>query len=186
MSNSPGWWIRVAPLLLASVALAAPQDSGPADVQFSKQANLSSAETVAQAREYEMRMQGVLRYVTSLEQEALRKKDVIRINCLRDKKEKIRANLAVAEKSVATLDDAAAKGDDGARQHEFTRMTILNQQVDLLKTEASNCVGAGDVVPGQVGVTVEIDPSITPTDPTTAFTPPLEPVARPPEATPQT
>ena len=172
-------------MLIASVALAAPEDN-PSDVSFSKQANLSPQETVSQSREYLSNMQGTLKTVTRLEEEAQRKKDVIRINCIRDKRDKIRANISIADKSMAVLNDAIAKSDTGERQHQFTRLTILNQQTEILGTEARQCIGSDIPIPGTQGVTVEIDPSITKLDPTEGPIPKLEPPPRPIEASPET
>ena len=75
------------------------------------------------------------------------------------------------------------QGDDTARQHEFTRMSILYQKVVTLGTEAEQCVGEDVSYVGATRVDVEIDPSIPAADPTE---PPLPVpiVDRPPEASP--
>lgn len=185
MRNGPQWLMRIVPALVASVALAAPDDRGQAEVALSKQATLSPSEMVDQAREYQSKMQSALKRVQNLEEQAQKQKDVIRLNCVRDKREKIKGYLTVADKSLNALNEAARKNDAGERQHEYTRMTILSQQVEVLGTEAQNCTGTDIPVPGTTGVTLEIDKSIPETDPTVWPVPGLEPTPRPFEASPQ-
>ena len=91
--------------------------------------------------------------------------------------------IAVANKSKAELDSAISRNDAGARQHEFTRMTILYQKVVVLGTEAENCVGEDASYVGQQQVDVEVDPSIPDEDPTQPVLP-LPDVTRPPPGSP--
>ncbi len=89
----------------------------------------------------------------------------------------------VAESATTALHEAIARGDDGARQHEFTRIGLTYQKVQVLGTEAENCIGEDLTFVGQTEVKVDVDPSIPETDPTREAKP--EPVIeRPPVASP--
>lgn len=187
------WLSRVAPaLLLVGVAFAQGTPPGStggeqsADLPFAKDAKLTPQETLDQSKTYVTKMQGILSGMLKLQDEAQKTKDVIKLNCINDKIEQVRGHMAVTDKSMGALGDAIAKGDDGARQHEFTRITILYQKVEVLNGEAQACVGEDITTVAPQEVTVEIDPSIPQEDPTEVPVPPLEPLPRPTEASPTT
>jgi hypothetical protein len=128
-------------------------------------------------------MQDTLRRVVELQEVAKKQKDIIKLNCVNDKLLQVRGHLAVNQQAMANLNEAIAKGDDGSRQHEFTRVTILYQKVQVLGTEAENCIGEDLSYIGQARVDVEIDPSIPQNDPTDPGFPQVD-VSRPPLASP--
>ena len=171
--------MRIAPaaIFLAGVAFAQGDDD------LHKGATLSPRESATQAHDYLSRMQASEKAVTKLQDRAQKQKDVIKLNCVTDKLIQVRGHLVVASKSVSTLDEAVSRSDDGARQHEFTRIIILHQKVDSLTTEAGNCLGEDVSYIGDTKVDVEIDPSVPKEDPTQPSLP-LPDVTRPPEATP--
>ncbi len=191
-------WLLGAPLALlaAGVALAQGGDSG---VDLRKAMQMSPPETVKAAREYKQKMGDTRSRIDKLLDRARKQKDVIKINCLQDKSVQVKGHISVADQSLGTLDTAVAHSDDGARQHEFMRLTILFQKVIVLGTEAENCIGEDVSYVGDTKVNVDIDPSIPPEDPTVPLLPNLYPnplypppgpdqpipdVTRPPEATP--
>ena len=108
---------------------------------------------------------------------------MVKLNCVNDKLTQLKGHMIVTNESMSTLSLDIAKGDDAARQHEFTRITILYQKVVTLGTEAEQCIGDDVSYVGATQVDVEIDPSIPPTDPTQPDLP-LPVVTRPPEASP--
>jgi hypothetical protein len=169
--------VVVAPLALL-VATAFAQD----DV-LKKGSSLSAGETATQARDYMQKMSDTEKRIKTLADKAQRKKDVLMLECVNDKLIKTGGHIAVANKSKAELDSAISRNDAGARQHEFTRMTILYQKVVVLGTEAENCVGEDASYVGQQQVDVEVDPSIPDEDPTQPVLP-LPDVTRPPPGSP--
>jgi hypothetical protein len=188
MTSAPRWLVRTWPLvLIAGVALAAPDDSNGkgADIKTSKDVKLTPEETMTQAKDYNTKMQQMLRDVSKLRDDAQKQKDVIKLNCITDKLTQIKGHMAVVDKSMVSLSDAIAKRDDGTRLHEFTRVTILAQKVNTLNSEARNCVGEDITYFGDQRVIVEVDPSITPDDPTYNKPPAVEPPPRPTEASPE-
>ncbi len=107
---------------------------------------------------------------------------MVKLNCVGDNVTQVRGHLTVTDQCMQGLNTAISRGDDGARQHEFTRVTILYQKVATL-SEAEQCIGEDVSYVGATTVNVEVDPSVPPGDPTTPELP-LPNVQRPPEASP--
>ena len=69
-------------------------------------------------------------------------KDIIKLNCVNDKLIQIKGNMNLAERLHGNLKTAVARNDDGARNHEFAKLTITYQKVVVLGQEAAKVVGA--------------------------------------------
>jgi hypothetical protein len=167
-------------VLFASVAIAQGGDTG---VDLNKGARLSPGETSSQSRELVSKMKTTQKRIQVLYDRARKQKDVIKLNCVTDKLERVRAHMAVVDQSLAALDTAISRGDDGERQHEFRRISIVYEKVSVLGTEAENCIGEDVSYVGDTKVEVEIDPNIPDDDPTQPSLP-IPDVTRPPEASP--
>ena len=167
----------------ATAAFAAVGDTGDVGIDFRKSITLTPQETIAQSKDYYKKMQETQRRVTQLQSKAKKDKDMVKLNCVNDKLTQLKGHMTVADQSLSTLSVDVAKGDDGARQHEFTRITILYQKVVTLGTEAEQCIGEDVSYVGPTTVDVEIDPSVPPGDPTIPDLP-VPVVTRPPEASP--
>jgi hypothetical protein len=140
-------------------------------------------DTLTQARSYMGKIRGINGRVLVLQDQARRKRDILKLECVNDKHTQLRGHIAVADGAMLSLDGALARGDEGAQQHELTRMTIIYEKAVVLGTEAENCIGEDASYVGATEVEVEIDPNIPPEDPTEAALP-LPDVTRPPEASP--
>jgi len=176
--------VTLAIFAVAGVAFAAAgNDPTAAGLDFRKNITLTPAETLAQSRDYYKKMQDVEKRVLTLSSKAKHDKDMVKLNCVGDKLTQVKGHLAVTDQSMSSLTGAINKGDDGARHHEFTRVTILYQKVVTLGTEAEQCIGEDVSYVGATIVDVEIDPSIPPEDPTQPDLPLPDP-QRPPEASP--
>ena len=158
---------------------------GAADVSVKQRPTLTSEEMVNQSREYTKNMNDVLKRIQVLQDQAKREKDIIRLNCVTDKVVQVRVNISIAEQSIAALQEAVTRADEGERTHEFTRLTIVNQKVLVLGAEAENCIGEDLSFVGATKVDVEIDPNIPVYDPTQPPGPGID-VERPGEASPFT
>ena len=162
----------------------APAQAQPdVDITFKQVANLTPQEMLDQGQDDMKQMQKGLQRVVELQELARKQNDIIKLNCVNDKLVQIKAAINIAEKSLTDLHEAIARNDDGARQHAFTKMTITNQKVQVLVTEAENCIGSDLSFVGATQVDVEIDPNIPSEDPTQ---PPFPepPTDRPPLASP--
>lgn len=178
------WYALVLVVLAASGGAYAAINEGDDGLgDLPKAVTLTPANTVKQAQEYAKKMGDTHRRVLGLADIAKKNRDVIKLNCVNDKLMQVKGHMKVAGDSMASLQTAVKANDDGARAHEYTRMTILFQKVTVLGTEAESCVGEDVSYIGPTKNDVEIDPSIPVTDPTVAPLP-LPEVTRPPEASP--
>ena len=170
-------------LIGATAAFAAVGDAADVGLDFPKSVTLSAEETALQSKDYYKKMQETQRRVMQLQTKAKKDKDIVKLNCVNDKLTQVQGHLKVTDQSMGSLALDISKGDNTARQHEFTRVTILYQKVMTLGTEAEQCIGEDVSYVGATTVDLEIDPSIPPTDPTQPDLP-IPDVTRPPEASP--
>jgi hypothetical protein len=162
-----------------------PAAGGPVDISVKQRPTLTPDEMVNQSKDYFKNMNEVLKRVQTLQDQSKRDKDIIRLNCVTDKLVQVRVNLNIAEQSMASLQEAMTRADEGQRTHEFTRLTIVNQKVLVLGAEAENCIGEDLSFVGATRVDVEIDPNIPTYDPTQPPAPGID-IERPGEASPMT
>jgi hypothetical protein len=127
---------------------------------------VSPQEMLSTSRNYMTQMSSAQKRAEDLIEVARKKKDVVKLNCVNDKLTQMKAHNALATRAMENLQAAHARNDDGARRHEYTRMSILNQKVTVLKTEAENCVGEDASYVGATKVDVDVDPNIPQEDPT--------------------
>jgi hypothetical protein len=151
------------------------------DISVGQTPTLSVPEMNSQAREYQQSMSQVLKRIHALEETARKQKDIIKLNCVMDKQVQAKVNANIADQAMAALQENVARGDDGGRIHEFTRLTIINQKVTVLGAEAENCIGEDLSFVGATRVDLEIDPNIPHDDPTQPAVP-TSPIERPPAA----
>jgi hypothetical protein len=170
---------------IAPPSAGGPGTPGAADVSVKQRPMLTPEEMVNQSKEYAKNMNDVLKRIQVLQDQAKREKDIIRLNCVTDKVVQVRVNISIAEQSMASLQEAVTRADEGERTHEFTRLTIVNQKVLVLGAEAENCIGEDLSFVGATRVDVEIDPNIPQYDPTQPPAPGID-IERPGEASPLT
>jgi hypothetical protein len=135
------WLLLAAPVLAAGVAAAAVEQQGDSGVDLSLAGRLTSGQTLKEARNYRVKMGDTKSRIDKLLGKARDKKDVIMIVCVDDKLTRVKGHIAVSDQAMSTLEGAIQRSDDGVRQHEFMRLTILFQKVVVLGTEAENCIG---------------------------------------------
>ena len=166
----------------ASPPSAAPPP-GSVDLSVKQQPSLAPADMLNQSKDYFKGMGEVVKRIQSLQDQAKREKDIIRLNCVTDKLVQARVNVNIGEQSMAALQDSITRTDAGESTHEFTRLTIVNQKVTVLGAEAENCIGEDLSFVGATRVDVEVDPNIPQYDPTQPGSPFID-ITRPPEASP--
>jgi hypothetical protein len=166
-----------------ATALPPPGASPDADISVRQRPTLSPQDMLTQARDYRARMDGLLKQVQGLVDQAKKAKDVIRLNCLMDKLAQLKANIAVADNGLQNLQDAISRRDEGQSVHEYTRVTIVNQKAQVLGAEGQACVGE-DL--SYVGATkVDVEQPYGTEDPTGPRSDDINPaVDRPPAASP--
>ncbi len=164
-----------------------PPAGGPAgapsgEVSVPKKANLGSQDMLTQAREYRARVQDILLRVQTLQEQARKQKDIIRLNCLADKLVQAKVNLNIADQAIASIQESIGRKDEASILHEFTRITIVHQKAQVLGAEGEACVGEDLSFVGATKVEVQIDPDIPNVDTTPTFA--RAPIDRPSQASP--
>jgi hypothetical protein len=171
-------------LLVATSVLAQPAgEGGDTEVGFRKGSQLTLQDQLVQSDAYLSKMKATLAHMNKLAEQARKDKDIIKLNCVNDKLIQAKGNLNLAESSRDGLKAAAARSDDGSRNHEFAKLTITYQKVTVLGQEAEQCIGEEISYVGATKVEIDVDKDIPEDDPTVTPPQPL-PIVRPPLASP--
>jgi hypothetical protein len=181
-------------LLVAPVALAQPvggEAPGPAPApspvapSIPQKSTIGGAEMLSQGRDYRQQIQTITVQIQAQANQAKTDKDVIRLNCLLDKLTQVKVNGNMMDQALQTLQECVSRQDESAELHEYTRVTIINQKVQVLRTEADACVGSETSYVGPTKVVVEVPPGLQGTvDQPAPPEPPISVVDRPPAASP--
>jgi hypothetical protein len=150
------------------------------DLSVKQRPTLTSPEMLKAAKEYFASMDGTVKRIQQLQEQSKRQKDIIRLNCVNDKLMQSKVDITIAQQSMGALQESIARADEGGRAHEFTRLTIVNQKVLVLGTEAENCIGEDLSFVGATRIDVEVDPNLPRIDETLPPTPVLDPQRPPP------
>jgi hypothetical protein len=167
-------------LLAAPVALAqteaSPTPEQPAPTPAldpalqQQQSTLSGAQMLDQSKEYRKQMDEVSLQIQAQSDKARKDKDIIRLNCLLDKLSQLRVNVSIMDQAIQALQEAISRNDQDAMLHEYTRVTIVNQKAQVLRSEADACIGAETNYIGPTKVEVESPDGLAPGDPSTVET----------------
>lgn len=144
------------------------------EISARRRAELSPAEQIAEAQRIDERGTQLSRRVTAMLDEARRENDVIRVTCLDDKLTQINAHRRTLTSRVESLQQAAQVADEGRRNHEFTVISVLSQNLTELERAANECIGQDLFETGNTRVTTTIDPQ-TPDDDPSVLAQPSEP-----------
>jgi len=147
------------------------------DISVPRRSTLSGPDMIKQGREYRANMDKVVTELQGLVEQARKQRDVIRLNCLMDKLVQVRVNMNIADQAIQKLQEAVTRKDDGGALHEYTRITIVNQKVQVLQSEGQTCIGAEINYIGATRVEVEA-PELPPGVTEPSLEPP--PLERPP------
>jgi hypothetical protein len=153
------------------------------DLRVQQRPTLTPQDMLNNAAEYQKRITESGARIQALVEQARKQKDIIRFNCLADKLVQVRANMNVSEKAMSSLQEAIGRQDESTAFHEYTRLTIVNQNVQVLANEAEACVGEDMSYVGATRVDVNVE-GVPPGDPTQPVTPRIPTILRPPKASP--
>ena len=110
---------------------------------------------------------------------------MIRLNCLLDKLTQVNVNGNIMDQALQALQETVSRQDETAQLHEYTRITIINQKAQVLRTEADACIGAETNYVGPTKVVVEVPPGLQENaDQPPPASPPFTAIDRPPPASP--
>ncbi|MHB8877852.1 MAG: hypothetical protein ACYC8T_29515 [Myxococcaceae bacterium] len=137
--------IFVALLALGSAQAQAPAEApppSPATAPISdKASDVPDPEKIRISADALKRMGQVLKDVLSKLEEARNTKDVVKLNCVNEKLTQVKGLLRISEQSDVSLQEAVAKRESLAADHEFTKITIAKQKIEQLRAETEECIG---------------------------------------------
>lgn len=158
----------LATMLFAQVAFA--QDANQqANGTVKKTATLSLGEMRSQAQGYKVEVTAGVAQIQQMVDAAQEKRDILKLNCLNDKLTRANASLKVIETASGELDSATAAD---AADHQYSKVTIANQQMQLVLAEANECVGEEIGTVGNQQNSTEVAKTVR-TDQVTNPTPPV-------------
>ncbi len=149
-----------------------------------KSQTIPNPEKLARSGEYLAQMRLTLKTVLAKLEEARASKDVVKLNCVNEKLTNIKGLLRISEQADITLQEAVAKAEDQAADHEYSKVVIAKQKIDQLRAEAEQCVGMLAFETGPTEVVVQEPIDLPRLDPTLPALPPRSIVVRPPPASP--
>jgi chromosome segregation ATPase len=150
-----------------------------------QKSTITGAEMLDHGREYRRQMESIALQVQVQAEQAKAEKDVIRLNCLLDKLTQVKVNVNIMDQTLQALQDDISRNDESGELHEYTRITIVNQKAQVLRTEADACVGAETSYVGRTKLVVESPPGLDATvDQPAPAAPPISIVDRPLVASP--
>jgi len=175
----------VAALLLIGGGLARAQQPKPAPAPtLERAADVPDAEKLKRSNAAVGRMRSVLTEVLGRLEEARATKDVVKLNCVNEKLTQVKGLLRISEQSDVALQEAVAKKDATAAEHEYSKVSIAKNKVEQLRNESEQCIGQLAFRTDE-NLTVEVEvPSGLPTEDPTNPPPPPPPTNRPPPASP--
>ncbi|MFL5319061.1 MAG: hypothetical protein ACJ790_05345 [Myxococcaceae bacterium] len=149
-----------------------------------KPSEVPDREKLTRSAEALTRMRDVLRETLQKVEEARNTKDVVKLNCVNEKLTQIKGLLRISEQADVALQEAIAKGEAAAADHEFTKVTIARQKVEQQMTEAEECIGQlAFRTDEQQQIEVQ-EPSYLPDDDPSNPETPTFVITRPPPASP--
>jgi hypothetical protein len=111
-------------------------------------------------------------------------KDVVKTLCLNDKLNQIDLATRTATDRVGGLEAGVNANDTERAKHQYTVILVLRDRVNTLVSEANQCIGETVGFVGESAVTMEVDNSIPPVDPSGFPEDPI--ISQPPVVSPPT
>jgi hypothetical protein len=111
-------------------------------------------------------IRAAFRRATEILAEANGSKDVVQLNCIKEKMGQIGGLVDIADASSKQMLNAAAQSDDDSANQEFTKIAVAHQRAMTLRAEADQCVGEKAIYTGDTEVETEVDPNLPEADPT--------------------
>jgi hypothetical protein len=178
-------------LLSGAVLAQEPTPPGPwlppepgAEIRIPMRPSISPEEMLKAGSDYRKTMTGVAHQIDQQLGQARKEQDLIKVNCLSDKLIQANANVNVADRSFQDMQEAIRRDNEGGAFYQYSRIAILNQNVQTLVIEANNCIGADMSFVGAVKLDVITEgvPGGDPTQPGEEDEVPG--ITRPPPASP--
>lgn len=171
-------------MLTAGAAFAqsgAPSDTGEATARAAS--GVPDGEKIKRSQQSITRMRDILKEVLAKLEEARNSRDVVKLNCVNEKLTQVKGLLRISEQADVAMQEAIARKEAGAAEHEFTKVNISRTKIEQLRAETEECIGQLAFRTDE-NILVEVEePDGLPDDPTRpAVQPPIS--VRPPPASP--
>ncbi len=179
--------LLLAPLALGQTPPPASPPPAPLPVEMlgvqrvdEKASDVPNATKISRSATDVAQMRATLKSVLGKLEEARNTKDVVKLNCVNEKLTQVKGLLRISEQSDVALQEAVAKKDQMAADHEYTKVSIASGKVEQLKGEADQCIGALAFRTDE-NLSVEVvTPDLPGGDPTNPPAPTLASVSPPP------
>ena len=138
-----------------------------ASMQVRRASDLTPADQVAESQRLLGNGQSLSMRVQGMLDQSRREGDVLRVTCLDDKLTQVNAHVRTLGDRVEALQEAVRLADEARRNHEYTVIIVLGQNLVVLDRAASECIGQDMYETGTTRVVTTIDPNtpdINPTD----------------------
>ena len=137
-----------------------------AAVGVRRASDMTAADQVAEAQRILGNGQSLSVRVQGMLDQSRREGDVLRVTCLDDKLTQVNAHVRTLGDRVEALEEAVRLADEARRNHEYTVIIVLGQNLVVLDRSASECIGQDMYETGTTRVVTTIDPSTPDIDPT--------------------
>jgi hypothetical protein len=112
------------------------------------------------ARQFRQQMAQASEQLRTALEQARASRDVVKVLCLDDKLNQVDIAARSADGRVATLGQAVQQNDAAKARHDFAVLEVLNERVQALVAESSQCVGEEVGFIGEAKMAVTVDPEI--------------------------
>ena len=137
-----------------------------AAVGVRRASDMTAADQVAEAQRILGNGQSLSVRVQGMLDQSRREGDVLRVTCLDDKLTQVNAHVRTLGDRVEALQEAVRLADEARRNHEYTVIIVLGQNLVVLDRSASECIGQDMYETGTTRVVTTIDPNTPDIDPT--------------------
>jgi hypothetical protein len=136
-----------------------------ASMQVRRAADMTPADQVTEAQRLLSNGQSLSLRVQGMLDQSRREGDVLRVTCLDDKLTQVNAHVRTLGDRVEALQEAVRLADEARRNHEYTVIVVLGQNLVVLDRAASECIGQDIYEIGTTRVVTTIDPNSPDIDP---------------------
>lgn len=145
-------------------------------------ASVSDGEKVKRSQQSITRMRDILKEVLVKLEEARNSRDVVKLNCVNEKLTQVKGLLRISEQADVAMQEAIARKEAQAAEHEFTKVNISRSKIEQLRAETESCIGQLAFRTDE-NILVEVEePEGLPDDPTRPAVQPTISVRPPPSS----
>lgn len=148
---------------------AQPSAAVAADVEAKAELTLSAEQMASRGAAAVAAIDAAQSTVAGMVTSAKDNRDVVKVLCLDDKNNQVGVALRTAEDREASLRAALDAGAEERARHEFTLLMVLKERVDVLLSEANQCIGEETGFTGEAELIVEVDPNLPEVEPETVI-----------------